>query len=118
MKNLIGFERRKTIKVQNLSFLYHCAFLKKRLTIFPTSLVCITDEQSFIKARIIVRSVLASIIVQWDSYHEQQARNLPKLLEITLRILNVLNKVLSSVSNSILPTMLPTLFKIGSKSDV
>ena len=45
------------------------------------------------KCGIIIRSLLASIIVQWDSVNEQPTRNMSKLLEITLRLLNLLNKV-------------------------
>ena len=51
------------------------------------------DEQSFFKCIIIIRSLLASIIIKWDSYHEQPTKNIPKLLDITLRLLNLLNKV-------------------------
>jgi hypothetical protein len=52
------------------------------------------DEQSFLKCTILIRSLLASLIIQWDSGQEQPARNMPKLFEITTKLLNLLNKVI------------------------
>ncbi|RMZ93726.1 integrator complex subunit 5-like, partial [Brachionus plicatilis] len=50
------------------------------------------DEQAFIKAGPIVRSLLASLIIQWESYQEQSTRNIGKTLGITMRLLNIINK--------------------------
>ena len=52
------------------------------------------EEQSFNKCLPIIRSLLASLIIQWDSVLEQPTINLPKILDGTLRLLNLLNKVL------------------------
>lgn len=41
-----------------------------------------------------MRSLLASLIIQWESYQEQSTRNISKTLGITLRLLNIINKVI------------------------
>jgi len=51
------------------------------------------DEQTFLKTTVIFRSILSSVIVKWESFREQPTKNQPKLIEVTLRLLNVLNKV-------------------------
>jgi hypothetical protein len=54
----------------------------------------ISDENSsFNKCSPLIRSILGSLIVQWESYHEQSTRNAPKTLNLTLRLLNLLNMV-------------------------
>ena len=52
------------------------------------------DEQSFYKASPLIRSLLASLIIQWDSFQEQSTRNTPKTLAITVRLLNIINRVI------------------------
>ncbi len=51
------------------------------------------DEQSFLKTTVIFRSLLSAVIVKWESFREQPTKNCPKLVEITLKLLNLLNKV-------------------------
>ncbi|CAF0791809.1 unnamed protein product [Brachionus calyciflorus] len=50
------------------------------------------DEQAFLKAGPLIRSLLASLIIQWESYQEQPTRNIQKSLGITIRLLNLINK--------------------------
>lgn len=49
---------------------------------------------AFIRVGPIVRSLLASVIIQWESLQETSTRNNPKSLGITLRLLNIINRVI------------------------
>jgi hypothetical protein len=51
------------------------------------------DEKAFFKCGPIIRSVLASLIIQWDCVPDQPARNISKTLELTTKLLNLINRV-------------------------
>ncbi len=63
-------------------------FSYKIINLLQNSLLL--DENSLNKCSPIIRSILASVIIQWDSYQEQSTRNIPKTLSITLKLLNTI----------------------------
>lgn len=50
------------------------------------------NQQAFLKCLPIIKSLLACLILQWENVKEQSTKNIPKLLESTIRYLNLLNK--------------------------
>jgi hypothetical protein len=50
------------------------------------------DEKAFYKASPLIKSLLGALIVQWESYSDQPAKNLAKTFKPTIRLLNVVSR--------------------------